>query len=61
MRNQTTSLNKLLLSKMKIATVSEQQMILGGDRKKRGQSKTGDTRQQLFGQFQAQEDEMVFM
>lgn len=47
MRNQTKSLNKLLLSKVKIATVNEQQMILGGDRKKRGtNSKTGDTKQQ---------------
>ncbi|WP_420574477.1 hypothetical protein [Kordia sp.] len=48
MRNQTKSLNKLLLSKVKIAKVSEQEMILGGDRSKRGtNSKTGDSRQNL--------------
>ncbi|AXG72261.1 hypothetical protein KORDIASMS9_04530 [Kordia sp. SMS9] len=64
MRNQTKSLNKLLLSKVKIATVNEQQMIVGGDRKKRGtNSKTGDTRHQiqggqLIGHVQ---DEFVFM
>lgn len=48
MRNQTQSLNKLLLSKVKIATVNEQQMIIGGDRRRKRQtnSKTGDTRQQ---------------
>ncbi len=57
MRNQTKSLNKLLLSKEKIATINEQQMIFGGGRKKRGtNSKTGDTKQQaqqqLVGHFQ---------
>jgi hypothetical protein len=65
MRNQTKTLNKLLLSKVKIATVNEQRMILGGDRKKRGtNSKTGDTRQQIGGQGQVQvqvQAVMVFM
>jgi hypothetical protein len=55
MRNQTKTLNRLLLSKVKIATVNEQRMILGGDRRKRGtNSKTGDTRQQIQGQGQVQ-------
>jgi len=47
MRNQTQSLNKLLLSKVKVASINEQRMILGGARRKRGtNSKTGDTKQQ---------------
>ncbi|MFK7749589.1 MAG: hypothetical protein AB8B65_14430 [Kordia sp.] len=64
MRNQTKSLNKLLLSKVKIAKVSEQQMILGGhNRSKRGQSKTGNSTQNAVGQIQVvrQQDEIVFM
>lgn len=61
MRNQTTSLNKLLLSKVKIATVSEQEMILGGDRKKRGtNSKTGDNGNTMFG-YVGPVDELAFM
>ena len=64
MKNQTKTLNRLLLSKVKIATVSEQRMVSGGDRSKRGtNSKTGDTRQQIVGQFQVQPGavEIVFM
>ncbi|MEM6721056.1 MAG: hypothetical protein AAF611_17135 [Bacteroidota bacterium] len=66
MKKQTTSLNKLLLSKVKIATVNEQNMILGGDRRKRGtNSKTGDTRQGMGTQLQPilppQGVEIVFM
>ncbi|EDP94208.1 hypothetical protein U8527_07500 [Kordia algicida OT-1] len=54
MRNQTKTLNKLLLSKVKIATLSEQEMISGGGRSRKGNSKTGDTRQQVQAPFQGQ-------
>lgn len=65
MRNQTKSQNKLLLLKVKIASVDEVQMMKGGGRKKRGtNSKTGDTKQQvqgqLIGQFQ-DADAFIFM
>ena len=54
MRNQTKTLNKLLLSKVKIATLNDQKMILGGGRSRKGNSKTGDTRQQGQAPFQGQ-------
>lgn len=54
MRNQTKTLNKLLLSKVKIATLNERKMILGGSRSRKGNSKTGDTRQQGQAPFHAQ-------
>ncbi|QHI36268.1 hypothetical protein IMCC3317_16280 [Kordia antarctica] len=45
MRNKTKYLDKLLLSKVRIAKVNEREMISGGGRRTReGNSKTGDTR-----------------
>ncbi|MGH1385844.1 hypothetical protein [Kordia sp.] len=64
MRNQTKSLNKLLLSKVRVAKVSEQQMILGAhNRSKRGtNSKTGNSNQNGIGQIQVQfQDAFVYM
>lgn len=64
MRNQTKSLNKLLLSKIRIAKVSEQRMILGAhNQSKRGtNSKTGNSNQHVIGQFQVQQqDALIYM
>jgi len=58
MRKEAKTLNKLRLSKMKIASINEQQMLVGGgDRRKRSaNSKTGDTGtgQQIQVQIQVQ-------
>ncbi len=63
MRNKTKSLNKLQLSKVKIAKVTELEKILGGGRTtKRTNSKTGDTRVYVQVQFQLQvRDEMAIL
>jgi hypothetical protein len=62
MRNKTKSLNKLLLSKVKIAKVTKLEKIIGGGRgTKRPNSKTGDTRSQLQVQIQVQVRDEIFI
>jgi len=54
MINKNKSLNKLLLSKIRIAKVNELELVSGGGRRSRkGNSKTGDTRLGLQLQVQA--------